>query len=212
MLYSIKCKNKNLSPEELGVLDKTRVLKVFEKEVLSLENKKPNLEELIILLNNFKKFNGKNSSIIKETLLSNFIGVRQFSEIEIIVLKKILFKNLNIGISRRRLVDLLQSDSSTPGILKFTKNTLTNKSGLPPIPFMLSGSCISQDEVCKKLKKNEKIIGIQIQEKFDGERIQVHYYDKEVRIYSRSLMNVTSKLKFMETHILEFIKVKSVDQ
>ena len=201
MLDSKDIQNIHLKHGDIGAIAEYAVSK---KYVISLFNQQDKLD-LSFLYRQFKKIatiSGTGSNRNKKEILKGLLIA--CSPLESKYLIKIITGEMRIGsveslveigISRAfgkelkniREAMLISGDISQVAVLA-KKNMLHNVLMKPfvPVSFMLADAMYSAEEIIKYYKKP-----LICEYKYDGIRLQLHKFNKEVRLFSRNLVDIT---------------------
>ena len=185
-----------------------------------------NFEDFIKKLKDIKNETGKNSNETKFILLTNIFSYK-LREIDIKYIKDIILNTISIGAAPKTFLDsikdLLKNDleifnkneiNNFEKIFnkKFLENEIELFLGIGP---MLPKNMLSYEEFekeIKKLEKKNKENIFLVEEKFDGERIQIHYErNRGVIFFSRNLENVTKKFSCLIFDLEKFFEDNEIE-
>jgi DNA ligase-1 len=185
------------------------VKKALESRVKPLFSPSPqSIMDVYNVLNRLAGVKGSGSVDKKISILAGLFSSLNRDEVDWVI--KIIFNELRIGVDeghilsalasatnipleyirrayllRGGLIDLVDILLSDPGNIKFVKPKLFS-----PIRPMLATPAMSIVEAFNMVGGGE----VAVEVKYDGARVQIHFLDGAVRIFSRRLTDVTSSL------------------
>jgi len=210
--------------KEIGDLGK--IVESFKKEIHSLEEKDLSIIEVFSDLNKMAHSAGQGSQELKTNILAHLI--RQIDPISSRYLVRIPIATMRLGFSDMTILDgfswMIAGDKSLRPIIEkayhvrpdlgFIGRVIKEKGikGLDEVkPKIFTPIIMMRAERLSSGKEIIEQIGrCAIESKYDGFRLQVHYQNNQVRLYSRNLEDASFMYPDLVEAIKKEIKVKDI--